>query len=45
MVLSNVIVDVTIPHRAFARNGDVNNHIAEHHLKTKHQMTGTLRHV
>ena len=39
-------VGVTIPHtitlhsitlRAM-RNGDVNNHIAEHHLKTKHQI-------
>ena len=39
-------VGVTIPHsitlhsirlRA-TRNGDVNNHIAEHHLKTKHQI-------
>ena len=27
------------------RNGDVNNHIAEHHLQTKHQSTGILRHV
>ena len=76
MMLSNVIVDVTIPRRSFVfgqsrakvsagftnvrnylqktdtyrpitrpvfvqpdpRNGDVNNHIAEHHLQTKHQI-------
>ena len=24
-------------HKRATRNGDVNNHIAEHHLKTKHQ--------
>ena len=24
-------------HKRAMRNGDVNNHIAEHHLKTKHQ--------
>ena len=25
-------------HKRATRNGDVNNHIAEHHLKTKHQI-------
>ena len=25
-------------HKQATRNGDVNNHIAEHHLKTKHQI-------
>ena len=25
-------------HKRTTRNGDVNNHIAEHHLKTKHQI-------
>ena len=25
-------------HKRVTRNGDVNNHIAEHHLKTKHQI-------
>ena len=25
-------------HKRAARNGDVNNHIAEHHLQTKHQI-------
>ena len=25
-------------HKLATRNGDVNNHIAEHHLKTKHQI-------
>ena len=25
-------------HKRATRNGDVNNHIAEHHLQTKHQM-------
>ena len=25
-------------HKPTTRNGDVNNHIAEHHLKTKHQI-------
>ena len=25
-------------HKRAKRNGDVNNHIAEHHLKTKHQI-------
>ena len=60
-MLSNVIVDVTIPRRSFVfsqsrgetgrnlstrltehkratRNSDINNHIAEHHLQTKHQI-------
>ena len=35
-------------HKRATRNGDVNNHIAEHHLQTKHlgrNMTGTLWHV
>ena len=32
-------------HKRATRNGDVNNHIAEHHFQTKHQLTGTLRHV
>ena len=25
-------------HKRATRNGDVNNHIAEHHLQTKHQI-------
>ena len=25
-------------HKRTTRNGDVNNHIAEHHLRTKHQI-------
>ena len=25
-------------HKRATRNGDVNNHIAEHHLETKHQI-------
>ena len=25
-------------HKRATKNGDVNNHIAEHHLKTKHQI-------
>ena len=25
-------------HKRATRNGDINNHIAEHHLKTKHQI-------
>ena len=25
-------------HKGATRNGDVNNHIAEHHLQTKHQI-------
>ena len=45
MMLSKVIVDVTIPCCLFVfgqsratRNGEVDNHIAEHHLQTKHQI-------
>ena len=33
-----------IEHTRTIRNGDVNNHIAKHHLQTKHQM-GLLWHV
>ena len=34
-------------HKRATRNGDVNHHIAEHHLQTKVniKLTGTLRHV
>ena len=29
-------------HKRATRNDDVNNHVAEHHLQAKHQITGTL---
>ena len=32
-------------HKRSTRNGHVNNHIAEHHIQTKHQIDGDLPHV
>ena len=32
-------------HKRAMRNGDVNNHIAEHHLKTKHQIDWDMYNV
>ena len=34
--LANLSTRLT-EHKRTTRNGDINNHIAEHHLKTKHQ--------
>ena len=44
LTLVNLSTRLTERKRA-TRNGDVNNHIPKHHLKTKHQSTGTPPHV
>ena len=31
-------MDLLTEHKRATRNGDVNNHITEHHLQTKHQI-------
>ena len=33
-----LVRDQLTEHKRAARNGDANNHIAEHHLQTKHQI-------
>ena len=43
-ILMKYDIDENLSKRV-TRNGDVNNHIAEHHFQTRHQNTGTLRHV
>ena len=35
---SNIQDQMLTEHKRATRNGDVNNHIAEHHLQTKHQI-------
>ena len=44
LTLVNLSTRLTERKRA-TRNGDVNNHIPKHHLKTEHQSTGTPPHV